>query len=350
MKKITHKKLNWVIKQIYEKKIPLFIHGTFGIGKSDVCRATAKELGVDFIDVRLSQLEPSDIRGLPTVETIKVNGEEKEKVTKWLPPNFLPRDKNTKAIILLDELNTSPPSVQAQAYELILDRRCGDYTLPDGIVIIGAGNTIEDKANIFEMATPLLNRFTHTELSIPTIDEWNLWAFDNKVDGRIIGYLTTYPNRLFGYNQKNKDKAINTPRTWEFTSRLIDGVTDLKDIELLSSSAVGEGVAVEFVAFLSLNQKIDIEGILKNPKNINKIKELDVKYSVITAINEYFKRKKTKENLERIYNVCKEMEVEFSTILLKMMLSVDYKFIRENTKEIKGGETFLQSYIKYLHE
>ena len=348
MKKINHKQLRWLIKKAYEKKLPLFIHGTFGIGKSSVVREVCKEMGLDFIDVRISQLEPSDIRGLPNVKVSMVDGKE-VKQTEWLAPNFLPRDRNTKAIIIFDELNLAPPSVQAQAYELILDRRCGEYRLPDGVIILGAGNTMEDRANIFEMATPLLNRFTHTELTIPTIEEWNEWAFTNKIDGRIIAYLSFQPNKLFGYNSKNKDKSINTPRTWEFTSKLIEGVEDFNDIELLSSSAVGEGVAIEFCAFLKLNRKIDIEDILKNPKKIKAIKEMDLKYSIISALNEYFKRKKTKDTLEKIFDVCKELEVEFATLLLKMMLSVDYDFVKKETKNIKGGNEFLQSYIKYLY-
>src|SRR3990167_5748319 len=125
MKAVTHKQLREHIQMAYAKRIPLFVWGTFGIGKSQTIAWVAKELNLQFTDVRISQLDPSDLRGLP----ITSNGE-----TRWLPPNWLPRDKNSKGILCFDELNLAPPSIQASAYQLILDRRLGDYILPDGWV------------------------------------------------------------------------------------------------------------------------------------------------------------------------------------------------------------------------
>ena len=164
---INHKQMERLIKLAYQRKQPIYVWGATGIGKSMTIKRVAKEIAKDMglnynediskineegnfsvVDIRISQLDPSDLRGLPKID----NGN-----TKWLPPNWLPRAG--KGIIFFDELNLAPPSIQASAYQLILDRRLGEYILPEGWIIISAGNRLEDRANVFELPAPLKNRF-----------------------------------------------------------------------------------------------------------------------------------------------------------------------------------------------
>lgn len=322
MKHINHKELSSIIKTAYNKKIPLFVWGTFGIGKSSVVRQVADELGINLIDVRISQLEPSDLRGLPKID---------DGVTRWLPPSWLPSDEHSKGILFFDEINLAPPSIQASAYQLILDRQLGEYKLPANWVIVSAGNRLEDKANVFELPIPLANRFIHAELNIPRIEDFTDWGLANGIDGRILSFLNFKPSRLFSYDSKIKEKAIATPRMWEYTSNLIKDNEDLDEIELLSSCAVGEGVAIEFMAFLKLKRKIDIAELLNNPKKIADIKELDMKYTIIGGISEYYRKHKNKELLSKVLNVCNYMEEEFSMFLLRFVRAVDNTFF---TREI----------------
>jgi len=341
MKGITHADLKDVIRTAYQKQVSLFIWGACGIGKSSVVKQVANELDVDFIDVRISQLEPSDLRGLPSVS----NGE-----TKWLPPNWLPKE-NTKGILFFDELNLAVPSIQASCYQLILDRKLGDYNLPKGWVILSAGNRIEDKANTFEMPSPLANRFIHTELSVPSVEMWQNWAFQNQIDGRIIAFLNWKPTRLYGFDAKLKDKAFATPRTWEFTSALIKGLEYDKDKELMDTliaSAVGEGTAIEMTAFLKLQRKINAEDLLKNPKKVKDIKEIDLKYSMLSTISEYFNRHKKKETLTQILGVVKEMDVEYGVLMLRLTKNVDETFFKSNITGIPVFKELSQTYAKYL--
>jgi len=340
MKQIGHGELKEVLKVCYEKQIPLFLWGACGIGKSSMVKELAKDLKIDFIDVRISQLEPSDLRGLPSVS----NGE-----TKWLSPNWLP--KCGKGILFFDELNLAVPSIQASCYQLILDRKLGDYTLPQGWVILSAGNRIEDKANTFEMPSPLANRFIHTELVVPSVEAWQNWAFANGIDGRIISFLNWKPTRLFGFDNKLKDKAFATPRTWEFTSHLIKGLEYDKDKELMDTliaSAVGEGTAIEMTAFLKLQRKINAEDLLKNPKKVKEIKEIDLKYSMLSTISEYFNKHKKKETLGQILGVVKEMDVEYGVLMLRLTKNVDETFFKSNITGIPAFKELSQTYAKYL--
>ena len=341
MKQINHNELKKVLKHTYNKKLPIFIWGSFGIGKSTIVKDLAEEKQLSFIDVRISQLEPSDLRGLP-----KLDGE----VTRWISPSWLPQDKDSKGILFFDEINLAPPSIQASCYQLILDRQLGEYKLPDGWVIISAGNRIEDKANVFELPTPLANRFLHLELKIPSVEEWTDWGIDNRnqMDSRVIAFLNFKPSALHSYDSKNRDKSIATPRTWEFCSKLIDDVTDEKELSIYSSSAVGEGVSVEFCAFNKLQRKIDVKDLIKNPHKVKEIKEIDLKYSVLSTITEYYKKNKKVDVLKSVVMICDNMEAEFGVLLLRLSKSVDKVFFTREAPKIKEFTELAKLSAKYL--
>lgn len=352
---VNHEELKQQLKISYETKTPLFIWGTTGIGKSSVVKDIAKEISINekldfteneneidenkfgFIDIRISQLEPSDLRGLPTIKDDK---------TKWLIPNWLPQNENSKGILFFDEINLAPPSIQATAYQLILDRKIGDYKLPNGWVIISAGNRAEDKCNVFEMSSALCNRFTHTELNIPSKELWLSWALSNDIDGRIISFLQFKPSSLFNFDNKNKSKAFPTPRSWEFCSKLIRDRNDKKLLPLLIGSAVGEATATELMAFLRLENKINIKDIMKNPKEILKITEIDLKYVLLGTISEYYR--KDKKLLEKSFDLCEYLEPEFAVLLLRYLKGINQthftKTIFANTK----GKSLLSKYNELL--
>lgn len=337
MREINHQQLKAVISKCFSEKLPLFVWGTFGIGKSENLMQFCKENNLEFIDVRISQLEPSDLRGLPNL-----NGE----TTKWLPPNWLP--KKGKGILFFDEINLSPPSIQNACYQLILDRKLGEYSLPPDWVIVSAGNRIEDKANVFELSSPLLNRFTHIGLKIPSIEEWTEWALKNEIDTRILSFLNFKPSRIFCFDSKNKDKAIPTPRSWAFCSKLIKGIDNLEDVELYASMSIGEATAIELVAFLKLNRKIDFEKLLNNPKSIKEITEIDLKYCILGGISEYFRQHKKSKTFEQICLLSKEMEAEFGVLLLRFTKGVDENFFKKECMISKAFKEISTKYAKYL--
>ena len=131
MKKLSIKKLSSYLDGIINHNIQssLMIWGAPGIGKSSVVDTVAKKNNLDLIDLRISQLAPTDLRGIPVPA---------DNVACWYPPEFLPKDG--KGILFLDEINMAPPAVQGIAQQLILDRKVGSYKVPDGWFFWSAGN------------------------------------------------------------------------------------------------------------------------------------------------------------------------------------------------------------------
>ncbi|MFX0092909.1 MAG: AAA family ATPase [Candidatus Hodarchaeota archaeon] len=249
-----HRIDNYLIK-CFQKKISAFIHGPPGIGKSAAVERVSQKLNIEYIDMRLTQMDAVDLRGLPVLT-------ESGKLTDWAPPEELPREG--EGILFLDELNLAPPSVQHAAYQLILQRRLGKYRLPDGWVCFAAGNRIEDRAHVNELPSPLANRFVHINMDPPPIDQWIKWATDNSIDERIMGFLQWRPEMLFLFNPDNPSSAFPTPRSWEFCSRLIQDETDLKALGDLAVMSVGRQAASEIGAFITIFSQIDPVAILNN--------------------------------------------------------------------------------------
>ena len=207
----------------FEVKRPLFLWGPPGIGKSELVEGITKDLGGLMIDLRLGQMEPTDIRGIPFYN--KDLGK-----MDWAPPIELPDEEMSAAypivVLFLDELNSAAPSVQSAAYQLILNRRIGKYRLPDNVVMVAAGNRESDKGVTYRMPTPLANRFIHQEMKVD-FASWQTWAVENKIHPEVVGYLSFAKQDLYDFDAKSSSRAFATPRSWSFVSQLLDqGATD----------------------------------------------------------------------------------------------------------------------------
>ena len=161
---------------------PLLVHGSPGLGKSSIVRTVCEQRGIDFIDVRLAQMEPCDIKGLPVPD-------KENKVMEWFVNGSWPRKPDGKGIIFLDEITSSDRSVQVAAYELVLDRRLGKlYSVPPGYLIVAAGNTTTDRAVATTMSSALANRFMHVEIKDDQ-ESWLVWARGNNIHPSVTGFI-----------------------------------------------------------------------------------------------------------------------------------------------------------------
>ncbi len=269
------------IEALVRRVTPGFIWGPPGIGKSDKVKEVAKNLGMDVCDIRLSQLEPSDLRGIP-IQGYDESGNPK---AVWAVPDFLPQG-GRPTLMFMDELNSAVPTVQAAAYQLVLDRQLGSYKLPDDCAIIAAGNRQTDKGTTFKMATPLANRFVHLEMEA-NHNDWIDWAIRNHVDGDIVGFIEWKKTMLFDFNPKSHSSAFPTPRTWEYVNRVLKEHGNLpnKVLQRMVAGCVGDGAAIEFMNFREETKK------LPNPTDIlnGKITSMDnnevhLHYSLITSM------------------------------------------------------------------
>jgi len=166
---VTPNKAKNALSIAMKKKRPIFLWGPPGIGKSDVVKQITDSLSNShLIDIRLSLWEPTDIKGIPYFDA-------NQGKMVWGAPSELPDEEFAKAfdniVLFLDEMNSAAPAVQAAAYQLILNRRVGQYKLPDNVIIVAAGNREADKGVTYRMPAPLANRFIHLEMAV-NFDDW----------------------------------------------------------------------------------------------------------------------------------------------------------------------------------
>jgi MoxR-like ATPase len=227
----------------HKLQISTMIWGAPGIGKSSIVKQIADKQQLQFIDLRLSQLAPTDLRGLPVALPAKAKNSNLGTST-WYPPEFLPTDG--AGILFLDELNMAPPAMQGVAQQLILDRKVGAYQVPDNWYIWAAGNRKEDRASVFEMPSPLANRFLHLEVEAD-FDSFKAYALSVGFHEQIIAFLSYRPSLLHKLNSQHH--TWPSPRSWEMASQLHSANLEI-------SPAVGRETATEFNAFVDLYQNI----------------------------------------------------------------------------------------------
>lgn len=257
---------------VIANRIPLslMIWGPPGIGKSSIVAQAAASAGIDLIDLRLSQLAPTDLRGLPVPERLPDGGG----ISRWFPPEFLPR--GGRGVLFLDELNMAPPSMQGVAQQLILDRRVGSYELPDGWFVWAAGNRKEDRASVFDMPAPLANRFVHLEVAAD-LESFRQHALDHGVSERIVAFLSFRPDLL--HRVDPAQPSWPSPRSWFMADRLLRA-------GLGGAGAVGQAAWAEFRAFESTYDVLpDLEAILAGQGDaVAAPTELSVRYATMVGL------------------------------------------------------------------
>ncbi|WP_353484142.1 MoxR family ATPase [Haliscomenobacter sp.] len=336
----------------FQVKRPLFLWGPPGIGKSELVEGITNDLNGLMIDLRLGQMEPTDIRGIPFYN--KDIGK-----MDWAPPVELP-DEETAAqypivVLFLDELNSAAPSVQSAAYQLILNRRIGKYKLPDNVVMVAAGNRESDKGVTYRMPTPLANRFIHQEMKVD-FASWLEWAVNNRVHKDVVGYLSFAKQDLYDFDAKSASRAFATPRSWTFVSQLLDDASDDDTTMNLIAGTVGEGLAVKFMAHKK------VAGRMPNPTDIlnGKVKDLNVKevsamYSLVIsmcyelkgAVENKVEDKKFHEMADNFLGyMMKNFETELTVMGARIALTTyDLPFL---PTKLKNFDEFHQRFGKYI--
>jgi hypothetical protein len=270
------------VLRCFKNKRPVFLWGPPGIGKSDLVANLTEELGGHMIDLRLGQMEPTDIRGIPFFNK---NNEKMD----WAPPIDLPdqemADKFPIIVLFLDEMNSAAPAVQAAGYQLILNRRIGKYVLPDNVVIVAAGNRESDKGVTYRMPSPLANRFVHMEIR-PDHASWEQWAVNHQIHKDVVGFIGFAKQKLFDFDPKSSSRSFATPRSWTFVSEFLYD-EDTSDAELMDlvAGTVGDGVAHEFMAHRKVaGQMPKPTDILSGKITELKVKEISAMYSLTVAM------------------------------------------------------------------
>ena len=301
-----------VIDKLIDRKLPVFIWGAPGIGKSSIVKQISEAKALQFLDLRLSLLDPTDLKGIPFF-----NAETKEGV--WAKPSFLPSDPDSKGILFLDEINTAPPAVQASAYQLILDRRVGEYELPEGWSIVAAGNRENDRGVVYKMPPPLANRFVHFEMEVD-FDDWKYWAYRNGIEAAIIAYLAYDRSMLFTFDPLSGEKSFATPRSWEYVDSIVGSGIETELVLDSISGAVGREAAVGYLSFKKVMKDLpDLSAILDGTLTV--LEEDDPKVMMALAIGlvNAVKEAQSDEAVDNVLAFSLQLPGEFSIMLIKDM-------------------------------
>ena len=301
--------LNIALKTLIHIKQPVFIWGPPGVGKSQVVSQTTQQMGLNLIDVRAVLLDPVDLRGLPYID--------KNQRVCWSPPDFLP--KKGSGILFLDELNAAPPLVQAACYQLILDRKLGEYQLPEDWSIIAAGNRETDRSVTHRISSALANRFVHLKFDV-NLEDWLNWAKKNNQSEEVIAFLKFRPALLHAFDPQKNEKAFPTPRSWEFVSHILSGRPD-KALEFeLIAGTVGEGAAAEFSGFSRIYRNLPNPDMLLSSPEASEVPEDP---ATLYAVCEVLASKANKQNMAQIIAYANRLPPEYSVLLVRDAVKTD---------------------------
>ena len=218
--------------------------GTRGVGKSSIVRQVAAHFAVPLVDLRLTTIEPVDLRGA-------IYADDVQHKTVWFPPEFLPTADQPAGILFLDELTAADQRLQISAYSLILDRKVGHYRLPDGWQVIAAGNASFHGAVSHDMGTALADRLFHFNVQT-TIDAFLAHAVAMDFAPEVMAYLRIRPDRLDDtQSQLANDHLVGTsPRGWEDVSNVLKSPLPDATRRLFVQGRIGAANAAEFFGVL----------------------------------------------------------------------------------------------------
>ena len=308
------KEITSSVTSMIKAQIPTFLWGPPGIGKSSIIKQIAQANGYEFIDLRLSLMDPTDLKGIPFYD-------KEAHQALWAPPSFLPREG--QGILFLDELNSAPPAVQASAYQLILDRKVGEYNLPEGWAIVAAGNREGDRGVVYRMPSPLANRFVHLEMEV-SVEDWRDWAYGAGIDERVIAYIGYKSDDLFSFDPTKNEKSFATPRSWEFVSSVLGSGMDEKLLLETLSGAIGKERAVRFLSFAKVMHRLpDIEAILNSGEG-NYPEEVDVLHALATGLVMALRGDFTKERMDNLLHYTLELQSEFAVMIVQDLQRAGY--------------------------
>jgi len=275
--------ISTLLPKLANVRQPVMMWGSPGVGKSNTVAAFAKQYAGKqapatkyysdgLIDIRLSMMDSVDLRGIPVAVV-------KDGTTVWMTPDMFPR--SGKGVIFLDEIVQAIPTVQSAASQLILDRRIGDYKLPDGWAVVAAGNRTTDRASAHRMPSQIANRFTHINYEFD-LDDWTEWAFAKGINPMVIAFGGFKPGLINAF--KPTELVNPTPRSWEFVSNILSQDVDDCMLEVIAGT-VGEGAATEIVGFVRVFREMpDYETICKRPGGTKVPENVAARYAVATML------------------------------------------------------------------
>jgi hypothetical protein len=350
---VTPNQVVELLTPIYAKTSPrevptIMLWGQPGIGKSDAVHLLAEHLQrvtgktVEVTDVRLLLFNPIDLRGIPVVNS------EKE-FAVWLKPKIFDftHDDQHLHILFLDEISAAPPSVQAAAFQLTLDRKIGEHDLPDNVIVIAAGNRMQDKGVTFRMPTPLANRMTHLEV-VAQFDDWKKWALKNHIHEWVIGFLSFQTDLFNRFDPVNENTAFPTPRSWSFVSKYLYLYDSLEDAMPMIKGSVGEEAATEFAHYATNHMDLpEVDEIIAGKSVQIDNSKIDIVYAICSALA-IRARNFSDTQLENVMHFLLGDTLAREYVIMTMKDMLRNGIVKQRVKALPRFGEFLSNYGKTL--
>jgi MoxR-like ATPase len=231
----------WAAQEAGTLCVSYMLHGRPGVGKTEIVRQLAAEREAALFDLRLTTIEPQDLRGLPYYD-------HETRRTLWYRPEDLPDDPARPSLLFLDELTAAAPALQPTVYGLLQERRVGPHRLPDSVFVVAAGNSAEDGAVAYEMGSALADRLVHLRLVATAADWLESFAVPRGLHPAVIAFVKTRPDLLETTERalQSGETIAATPRSWERVSRILRAAPDRRLRDTLVAGTVGEAIGAEF--------------------------------------------------------------------------------------------------------
>lgn len=246
-----------------EVSFPVLFQGRHGLGKSEFVHQLAKELGLEVVEVRASQLMPGDLLGMP---------QKHEEYTKWKPPFWLYLACNRAVVLFLDEIDRASTQVRQGIFQLTGSRRLHDNHLHPETQIFGAVNTSEGETEYMtgEFDPAELDRWVAHGFD-PTHEEWLEWAAENGVNRYVQEYIANNKKELDLPEELSGNKVMVSRRSWDRASQVLNAEygpstkPNPEEAYLIVSGFVGSAAANGFADFLrEYESTISINDVAEN--------------------------------------------------------------------------------------
>jgi MoxR-like ATPase len=312
------------IRATYHAQAPLAILGAPGAGKTAVTRQAREQLASELNDpdfreiyLRANLIESVDVTGLPVPDA---DGDR----VKWLRPDFIPQE-GTRGLLIIDELPQATMAVQCALMRLV------DH-LPDGWHVVALGNRVTDRAGAGQLATHVLDRFTHVNFDVSR-DDWQKWAQGAGIRPEVRGFIDFRPELLFSFDaaERQKNRAGCSPRSWHRASRILSTSDDAIRHGLLAGT-VGDGPAAEFCAFLQVYTQCPLpDAIIAAPETTPVPSDPSALFAVCAALAE---RAKTLalQQLPALVKYLTRLPIEFGAVLM-----IDCLALQPQTLTVPGA-------------
>jgi hypothetical protein len=305
-----------------------------GIGKSALARAIADKHDMQLIDIRLSQMDPSDLNGFPFLQ--KAVDDHAPVKAGYVPMDIFPIEADSLPVgkngwlVLLDEFNSAPLSVQAAAYKVILDRMVGMYKMHPKCHVISAGNLSTDKAIVNRVGTAMQSRLIWLEIQT-CVKAWKKWADHNDIDHRVKSFINFKPDAIHKFDPNHNEHTFPCPRTWEFMSRIIANIPEIGINKLpLLAGTIGEGMGREFWAFTKVYKQIPtIAEIISNPDDVPLTRDPSLQHALAGLVAHHM----TLEDANDLMKFVNRLEIDFQGIVLRAAIAKDTRIL--DTSEVK---------------